>query len=351
MNKLTKVGCSALCGSLAAISAANAGDLTVTGGADMTWISEGGNTQGNPMGVGSNFSMLGSGELDNGWKVDLTIAHANGGAYSSAVVNLDMGMLGKVNFNSGDSGNGLQALDDKMPTAWEEPWGAGMSTGIRLVDGVGSSHNIQYTTPTVLGVTLVGAVAKDMGTTDTADKATDAGADAGIGRGYDFTININPSLGTEILSGLNIFAGAHYTDIAGNSATTENDSMEAAGGVTYDLGPVSLGTQWSAEYTGENSSRTDYNSYKNHAFGMAFNINDNLSISYGEHYSFKAGYNSVEARTCQDAACRRVEVSSTQVAYTMGGASVRVADINADNIGFSGGANRSATVISLGLAF
>ena len=35
MNKLTKVGCSALCGSLAAFSAANAGDLTVTGGADL----------------------------------------------------------------------------------------------------------------------------------------------------------------------------------------------------------------------------------------------------------------------------------------------------------------------------
>ena len=33
MNKLTKLGVSALCGSLAAISAANAGDLTVTGSA------------------------------------------------------------------------------------------------------------------------------------------------------------------------------------------------------------------------------------------------------------------------------------------------------------------------------
>ena len=36
MNKLTKVGCSALCGSLAAISAANAGDLAVTGSAHVT---------------------------------------------------------------------------------------------------------------------------------------------------------------------------------------------------------------------------------------------------------------------------------------------------------------------------
>ena len=37
MNKLSKLGVSALCGSLAAISAANAGDLTATGGATVTW--------------------------------------------------------------------------------------------------------------------------------------------------------------------------------------------------------------------------------------------------------------------------------------------------------------------------
>ena len=35
MNKTTKLGVSALCGSLAAVSAANAGDLTVSGGVDM----------------------------------------------------------------------------------------------------------------------------------------------------------------------------------------------------------------------------------------------------------------------------------------------------------------------------
>ena len=44
MNKLTKVGLSALCGSLAAVSAANAGDMTVTGGVDMSWISYGGDS-------------------------------------------------------------------------------------------------------------------------------------------------------------------------------------------------------------------------------------------------------------------------------------------------------------------
>ena len=66
MNKLTKVGCSALCGSLAAISSVNAGELTVTGGADMTWISKGETTTGNPLGIGSNLTIKRSGEKDNG---------------------------------------------------------------------------------------------------------------------------------------------------------------------------------------------------------------------------------------------------------------------------------------------
>ena len=47
MNKLTKIGASALCGSLAAISAANAGDLTVTGGIDLTYMSQEDQTTGN----------------------------------------------------------------------------------------------------------------------------------------------------------------------------------------------------------------------------------------------------------------------------------------------------------------
>ena len=77
MNKVTKLGVSALCGSLAAISAANAGDLSVTGGVDMSWISLDDTTTGNPIGMGSNLTFSGSGELDNGWGVALSVAMAN----------------------------------------------------------------------------------------------------------------------------------------------------------------------------------------------------------------------------------------------------------------------------------
>jgi len=349
MNKLTKVGLSALCGSLTSISAANAGDLTVTGGADMTWNQQSATTTGNPLGIGSNLTFKGSGELDNGWTFALTIANTNASTYSATDIDLVMGGLGSINFNQGNSGNGICAYDDKMPTAWEEPWGAGLTTGIRTVCGVGSSQNLQYSTPTILGTTIKLAYAPDMGASDTADKAVSATENAKDG-GYDAVINLNPSFGTEVLSGLDIFAGAHYTDTTGNNAATvDDDTYEAVGGITYSLGPIALGAQWSGEYLGEKTNATAWNAYKSHAFGVSFNISDNLSVSYGEHQTYKAGYNNSSNQTGPND--RTVKVESMQAAYTMGGASIRLAEIHADNVGFSASNNDEATVLSVGLAF
>ena len=348
MNKLTKVGCSALCGSLAAIASANAGTLSATGGADLTFVSLGNDTTGQPVGMGSNVNFKGSSELDNGWTYDLTIAIANGGAYSATNLTLDMQGLGKINFNQGNSGNGIQAFDDKMPTAWEETWGAGLSTGVMLVSGSGTSQNVMYTSPKVMGATITATYAHDNGISDVADKTTSA-SETVSARSYDGTININPSLGTEILSGLNVFLGASTIETRNNSATTEEDQYQGVGGITYDLGPVSIGAQWSGVYSGEESA-VGYHSYKNHAFGVAFNVNDDLSVSYGEVQSRKAGYSGSDAQATTEAG-RVVEVSSWQAAYTMGGASFRIADVKVDNNLWSAGVNRNATVVSLGLAF
>ena len=50
MNKLTKIGVSALCGSLASV-AANAGTMEVLGGATATWSSNESTVTGNPIGM------------------------------------------------------------------------------------------------------------------------------------------------------------------------------------------------------------------------------------------------------------------------------------------------------------
>jgi len=348
MNKLTKVGCSALCGSLAAISAANAGDLEVTGGADLTYFSNSGAETGNPFGMASAVTFKGSGELDNGWTFALTIAEGDGVAYSASNVDLVMGGLGTINFNQGNSGNGIVVYDNVLPTAWEEAHGAGLSGGVKTVVGVGTSDNIAYRPPKVLGTEIQLAYAFDVGTTDTADKASKSAGNS-TSRGYDATIKINPSLGTEILSGLNLYAGASMIEQFDNAVVTE-DKYEAVGAITYALGPVEVGAMWSGLYTGgEYQSGTGYHSYKNHGFGIAFNVNDDFSVSYGEYQSRKAGYNN--SATQGGPEDRVVEVNSWQAAYTMGGASFRVADVKADNVLWNKDADQSATVVSMSLAF
>ena len=344
MNKLTKVGFSALCGSLAAISAANAGDLTVTGGADLTYTSIGTTVNGNPFGMASAVTFAGSGELDNGWTFALTIAEGDGVAYSASNVDIVMGGYGSFNINQGNSGNGIVIYDNVLPTAWEEAHGAGLSGGVKTVAGVGTSDNIAYRFPKVLGTEIQIAYAHDQGTTDTADKASQSNSDA-TGRGYDLTVKINPSLGTEILSGLNLYAGASVIEVYDNNNTLE-DKYEGVGAVTYALGPVEVGAMWSGLYSGV---QTGVHSYKNHGFGIAFNVNDDFSVSYGEYQTRKAGYST--NRTQGEEATRVVEVTSWQAAYTMGGASFRIADVKADNVLFAAGVSQEATIVSMGLAF
>ena len=348
MNKLTKVGLSALCGSLAAVSAANAGDMTVTGGVDMSWYSAGGGSAdtGNPIGMGSNLTFKGSGELDNGWTFDLTVAMLNGDAYSNTNVTIDMGGLGKLDVNSGNSGNGIDAMDDKMPTAWEEPWGAGLGTGVYLVRGVGPQSNIQYTTPTIYGITLVGAVAPDMGSADVVDKGSSGSGGGSTGAGHDVTLNINPSFGAEALSGLNLFVGAHQTEHYNQTAGL-NNRYEAIGGITLDIGPVSLGYATSGVSTGTAMTDTAEDYYKNHMYGVAFNVTDDLSISYGYHDS-EAGYVSPNRKENVN-----MEMNSWQIAYTIGGASIRFAETEVTNADYHTATpyDKDARVVSVSLAF
>jgi hypothetical protein len=348
MNKLTKVGLSALCGSLASISAANAGELSVTGGVDMTWMSKSNDQTGNPIGMGSNITFNGNGELDNGWTFNFTVANLNGGTFSAAQVTLDTGAFGSLELNQGDSTNGIDAYDDKMPTAWEEAWGAGLGTGIDLVSGSGTSTNLSYNTPTVLGTSISLTWAPQMGAADTADKATGTGT-ANQEAGYDATININPSFGTEILSGLNLFVGGHVHDRQLNAdvATATNEHVEGTAGITYSLGPISLGFQRSGEITGNTLTATDVDYYRNNMYGVSFNVNDNLSVSYGltESEQNFVNPNNSEAVT--------MEVESYQIAYTMGGASIRYADISMDNGSYQTGTtfDKDAKVVSVSLAF
>ena len=186
-----------------------------------------------------------------------------------------------------------------------------------------------------------------MGATDTADLST-AVAENSYDKAYDLTVNINPSFGTEVLSGLNIFAGGH-TKNAGNAGAVE-DYYEGVAGITFDIGPVSLGAGRSGHIMGKGTTTGAVSHYTGAMWGVSFNVNDDLSVSYGFHNSRKAGY--VNGSSSQGLeANRRIEVESYQIAYTMGGASMRLAEVKGDNLHFSSANDKDVTVVSVALAF
>ena len=76
-------------------------------------------------------------------------------------------------------------------------------------------------------------MAPEMGAADTADKSN-AVASNSKDAGYDAVLNINPSLGTEILSGLNIYVGAHYAESTDGNSTLYQDTGSGVAGIVLD---------------------------------------------------------------------------------------------------------------------
>ena len=66
-----------------------AGSLGASGSAALTYISQEDVTVGNPIGMASAVSFTGTGELDNGWNVKLSIAGTDGGGYKNLIYNSD----------------------------------------------------------------------------------------------------------------------------------------------------------------------------------------------------------------------------------------------------------------------
>ena len=345
MNKLTKVGLSALCGSLASVAAVNAGEMAVTGGATATWSSNGGQVTGNPIGMNSGITFKGSGELDNGTTFTLTITNADQDAYSAGSISMVTPSLGTFTVSSRSGGTGIGGHDDKMPTAWEETWGTSMGTGIDLPKGVSSSMNVGWTSPSFLGSTLKYAYTANNDATFVNDKSV-SGIDSHKKGGYDILLDMNPSFGTDALAGLNVWIGGSRSETdneKGLSAANTGEHEEGTVGATFAYGPVTVGYQRSLEMTGlEAAGTVDY--YQNNAFGVSFNINDDLSISYGEMESRKKSINSVSVTTTAE---------SLQLAYSMGGASIKIAETDVDNKTYTAGTGSDfeGTTVALSLAF
>ena len=332
MDNLKKVGLTALAGSLAAVSA-NAAEMTVSGATLLTYTSEDGTeATGNPWGMKTNLGFTASGDV-NGMTVSyMQTSKDQFAGMSSARLSIDMGDAGVLAFDQG-SGSGLATIDDKTPTAAEEIWDGvdGLTTG-GLVGAAGNTGVWNYVN-TFGGITFNGAVRKGSGTANTDGSSSGAGQSA-----WDFAVTgSGDMIGVDGLS-----FGAGYGEAeSGSQADTrggQNDDVHYTGFINYSMGPVTIGYQESQIDKGDVDANSEYAT----AWGIAFNVNENLSVSYGER----------EVEYMEPSAAHVTEEGDgIAIAYTMG--SMKIAGNNnsvSDNDG-TAGSNDEMTEIAISFAF
>jgi len=328
MNNFKKVGISALAGSLAMFSV-NA-DIVISGSSEVTYANNSGGTlavNGNPLGMSNDINITGSGELDNGFTYSVnTIFAGQDMATDSSILKLDMGDLGTLGFDQGSGAFGISTLENKVPTAYEEA-DHGVGTLGHGIDAVGNTNVIGYSN-TLAGVGISLQLNPDVST----QTASQAGATSGEGKtGSNW--NMAVTMAVPEVDGLTLAAGFSDTDNIGTA--TDNEEMTAA--INYTMGAVSVGYQQSVVNNNGGSTGAEVTAY-----GIAFNVNENLSLSYSINDNEK---------TNASAAHVTEESKGYQAAYSMGSASVRLAINEADNVGGVKDRKAENTELSLALAF
>ena len=343
MNKLKKIGVSALAGSLVAF-AGHAGELTVSGSANVTYTNEDlansastpSNSTGNPFGSDSNLNFNGSGDV-NGMTVSFFAAiQAGGGSYASNSFSVDMGDMGAIKFDQGTGGNGIESIDDKSPTAWEESW-----DGIAAGDGMtttGSQNVFKYTN-TIAGFGINAAYDTEIDDSRTAEGDTGAQGTSIDGSNYSFAITNNT-----LIDGLDVGAGYGETDVK-DGTTTSTDIETVIGYANYTMGPVTVG------YTmGETSGGAKgHDMHQMTAYGIAFNVNENLSISYNNH---EVEYlKSPTSASMTPPVDHSSDKDGIAIAYSMGGASIKIQNNTTEGSSTSATYEEDRTEVALSLAF
>ena len=328
MNNLKKIGLSALAGSLVAISA-NAAELSVSGSVEVTYTDTGGTVgnevTGNSFGAKSDMTFTGSGDVGFG-TVTMNRALSDAGAITTSYQTLDMGDMGTFSFDS-TAGQlvGIAANDDLMPTAYEEVWTGVSGSGIA---GVGSTNVIGYTN-TFAGVSISAGYTNGEGSTATGESASSG---AGHGSTRDVYLSMSP------IDGLTIGAGQSVNSST-DTSTTSTDTVESVANIKYTMGPVSAGYRMGESEDGTAGAA----SHAITAWSLAFNVNDNFAISYGEQEN--------EQNAVGATAAVAEDVTGLSAAYTMGAASVRFNHSESSNDNYVASVDDETTEISLALSF
>jgi outer membrane protein OmpU len=317
MNKLSKLGLTALAGSLVATSA-YAGALSVSGGASLTYVSvDETEVSGQPFSTGKGITFGGSGEMDNGWTMNYSYTMSNA-AFSSSYINMDMGSAGTLGFYNSSGATGISAFDDTNPSAGEEVWDDldGKANGIATItkDGTWGYSN-----------SFGGA---DISASFNRNGANEAGGEANAQAESSKSVVLSSS---SLVDGLMI--GIGIGDKSGSSISNGVDQTVVF--AKYTAGAVTFGAHMTDL---DNSGSTA--DVERRGIGISFAVNENLSVSYGRS---EVDFNQ-SSKTDQ-------EDSGLAASYTMGSITLAAFANSSDSVGGTAGTDDSVKEVSLTFAF
>ena len=346
MNKLTKIGASALAGSLVA-SSAYAGSVSV----GATWEVTGeyvnnakatsgvANETGNPFGSKGNLSFSGSGETDFGTASWFMFTNDAQSGVSSHSITLDMGDMGTVGFDQGTGAFGIGTIDDVMPTAYEEIWNGTAGTNTDILDGSGGSSGVFGYKNTFAGMDVNLEYAPSVGSGDASDGGNSHTASVADGTSLNAAVT-----NSSMVEGLTFGFGVGETSYDRASGDVANiDTASTVVFAKYAFGPVTVGYQTNYTSGSVSTANTTIGANEVNIMGIAFNVNDSLSVSYTD-YENKYLKRGSQGDVTQD-------TTGINLAYTMGGATFRLTDASMDNAGGVTGTNEDRTEVSLLMAF
>ena len=319
MNKLKKIGLTALAASLVSTSVF-AGTMDVTGSAALYFTGGDKNVAGNGWTMNDSITFSGGGEMDNGWNVTATFlvdnsdgrANVPGSLVGSQILDnrsiaIDMAEAGTLEFwgQAGDSV--ISATDDKLPNMYEEAWYGATGPGT----GAATANMFYYSNAAIVDGLNIMASYTPSGTAEVQSSTEFGVAYSGVEG-----LTVGYATGTD----------------GGAGAASEIDNRTAY--VTYAYGSVTLGYQQNSSDSKVANADEDYT-----GMVITYTVTDELAVSYGT------------AEIDYENSAFDQESSSVGASYTMGSMTLSGVYNTHDNISNSSLASADRNVYELGLSF
>ena len=320
MNNFKKIGLTALAASLVSVSA-HAGELTISGAASMNVGGYSGEQHdgGATFSMGNQFTVAGSGELDNGMTVSISYQLDYGDAIDDHSVTVSSDALGSLTLHGHGGGSATSAMD---ATAAGNVWDTfdvavgstrGQVVPVKHKNSAPGNNSLSYVMPTIMDGVAV----------NLSYKPQQSGVTRDSGLGYAVTYT-----GVEGLT-----LAYSESDIVGTTSDLSGD--QTAWKVSYAYGPVTA-TMTSSEYdVVTTTADQDVNS-----IAVSYTISDEMSVTYGTE--------SIESSTAGNS---DAEYSVLKGSYTAGGMTISAQMKEAENVDHTTNSTADFEYWGLGLAF